>query len=259
MIESRSGNNILTFDEEKHIYKLNGDIVNSVTTINKLSLPESPRLAAWKVGEGVKYAINSLSEFPQQVNKLPDYLLEEITKKSKAAWMTTARKAANIGTIIHDYAEQFEFKGKIDEELHEKIKSHKDKAKILSCIKKFRRWKIQNKDTILRHEEILASVLYGFAGKFDRLSNRNGLIVLSDFKTSSGFFIDQFIQLAAYVVLLKEWLNIDVDVIEIIRFGKEDGEFEVKQVKDKKEIKELQKQFIRGLETYKFMKEHENA
>lgn len=259
MIESRSGNNILTFDEEKHVYKLNGDHVNSVTTINKLSLPESPRLAAWKVGEGALSVIERLKEVPIPVKDFPPYFIEEVVKKSKAAWMTTARKAANIGTIIHDYAEQFEFKGKIDEELHERIVQHKDKSKIFSCIKKFRRWKIQNKDIILRHEEILGSILYSFAGKFDRLSSRNGLIVLSDFKTSSGFFIDQLIQLAAYVILLKEWLNINVDVIEIIRFGKEDGEFEVKQVKDKNEIKELQKQFIRGLETYKFMKEHENA
>lgn len=256
-MESRSGNNILTFDDVKHQYRLNGDFVDSVTTINKLSMPESPRLSAWKVGEGASYAINQLKEFPQQVNKLPDYLLEEIAKKSKAAWMTTAKKAANIGTIIHDYAEQFEFRGKIDEELHKAIVQHKDKSKIFSCIKKFRRWKRQNKDSILRHEEILGSVLYRFAGKFDRLSSRNGLTVLSDFKTSSGFFVDQFIQLAAYTILLKEWLNINVDVIEIIRFGKEDGAFETKEVKDKKEIKLLQEQFVRNLATYRFMKEHE--
>jgi len=257
MIESRSGNNILTFDDEKHQYRLNGDFVDSVTTINKLSMPESPRLSAWKIGEGAFYVINQLKEFPQQVNKLPDYLLEEISKKSKAAWMTIAKKAANIGTIVHDYAEQFEFRGKIDEELHKTIMQHKDKAKIISCIQKFRRWKKQNKDTILRHEEILGSVLYRFAGKFDRLASRNGLIVLSDFKTSSGFFIDQFIQLAAYTLLLKEWFNINIDVIEIIRFGKEDGVFETKEIKDKKEIKLLQEQFLRNLATYRFMKEHE--
>jgi len=256
LTQSKLGDNYLTFDEEKHLYILNGSVVPSVTTVNKSSSPESPRLVSWKIKEGSKSTIECLKEVPILVKDYPQYYIDEILKRSTTAWSTEARKAANIGTLVHSYAEEFEKKGFIsnDSETRKFINEHIDRKKIFTCIKKFRRWKRSNKDEIIKSEDIIASILYGFAGKFDRLANRNGNIVLSDFKTSSGIFIDNFIQLSAYTIALKEWMNIDVDIIEVLRFGKEDGEFEVKSIKSKSKIKELQEQFIRNVETYSFHK-----
>jgi hypothetical protein len=258
MIQSRSNGHFLTFDEDRHVYILDGEIVESVTTAGKGSMPTPAPLICWMVKEGIKYAVNQLKLYPEQVNRLPDYVIEEVIKKGSVAYRQVAKAAADIGTIIHDYAEQFEFKGKIDEELHARIVQHQDRKKIFVCVKKFRRWKKANNDRIIKHEEICGSTVYHFAGKFDRLSLRNGLVVLSDFKTSSGIYTEQFIQLAAYTILLEEWFGIKVDVIEIIRFGKEDGAFEVRSLKDKKQIEELKKQFIRNIETYRFLKDQEN-
>jgi len=223
IIESKSGKNTLTFDEDKHVYTLNGNPVYGVTTINKQGYPMSPKLLGWLMSKGRVKA----------------------KKESK--------EAADIGTLVHDYANLFEKDGKISEELHNKINTQVNKNLILSCIKKFRRWKRQNLDEIIGSEEIVASVNYNFAGKYDRLSKRNGLVVLSDFKTSSGIYVDQFVQLAGYTIALKEWKNISVDAVEILRFGKEDGTFEPKIVTDQSLIRDFQEQFLRNIFTFNFV------
>jgi len=256
LTQSKLGDNYLTFDEEKHLYILNGSPVPSVTTVNKAANPESHRLTGWKVKEGAKFTIKELQEVPILVKDYPKYYIDEILKRSTSAWSVEAKKAANIGTLVHSYAEEYEKHRCIakNSETRKLINEHIDRKKIFSCIKKFRRWEMKNKDEIIKSEEIIASIVHNYAGKFDRLAVRGSSIVLSDFKTSSGIFIDNFIQLSAYTIALKEWMNIDVDIIEILRFGKEDGEFEVESIKNKSKIKELQEQFIRNVETYSFHK-----
>jgi hypothetical protein len=65
------------------------------------------------------------------------------------------------------------------------------------------------------------------------------------------------IQLALYALLIKEWFNIKVDAIEVVRFGKEDGEFETKLISDPIQLKDLQEQAIRNISTVKFLKRWE--
>jgi len=254
VIESKSGAHILTFDDIKHFYSLDGSPVESVTTVIKGGSPESPQLSSWKVKEGSKYTIEQLKLCPEPAIKLPQYLLDEVISKSTQASRRTAQKAANIGSLVHEYAETIESKRSFDLSI---VEQHPDRDKIESCISKFKEWKVQNEDTIINHEDIIASIANRYAGRFDRLAKRRSSIVLSDFKTSSGIYVDQFVQLAAYVIAIKEWLNIDVNAIEIVRFGKENGDFETKLVSNPGEIQEYKEQFLRNLATYKFIKKHE--
>jgi hypothetical protein len=95
-----------------------------------------------------------------------------------------------------------------------------------------------------------------FCGKFDRLARRPGVgLVLSDFKTSSGIYADQKIQLAAYAVAIEFWMGLTVDAIEILRFGKDDGEFETELVTSKAAIHEFMQQAKRCRATYEFKKQ----
>jgi hypothetical protein len=223
IIESVSGGNILLFDSEKHTYKLNGEYTYGVTTINKKGYPISPHLLRWMMARGIK--------------------------KSKKE----AEEAASIGKLVHSYAENYEHHKKTPDDLHDNIIFHKDKALVLNCIKKFRRWERENQDKLIGSEGLVASVEYNFAGTFDRLAQRKNEVVLSDFKTSSGIYTEQFIQISAYALALWEWRKIKVDVLEVIRFGKDSGEFETKQISNIKQIVELQEQFIRNLHTMRFI------
>ena len=258
-ITSTSNGHTLVFEEKPwHRYILDGKKVRSVTGA-KEGYPTSPRLVMWQVKEGIKCAIEMckqlLEEIPSQY--IPEFAWDEILDESKGASARTMKKAAAIGTLIHDYAEQYEANKSITAKLHDDIVTHVDRKKVFSCIKKFRRWKRQNSDEVLKHEEIVASSVLNVAGKFDRLAKRRNSIVLSDWKSSSGIFTEQLLQLALYRVLISEWMGIQVDAIEIVRFGKEDGAFETKMISDPKQLADLTQQAIQNVKTCEFMERWE--
>jgi len=252
LIQSQHEENYLTFDDVAHTYNLNGKLVPGVTTVLHNSLPTGQQLITWMVKQGSLYTVDQLKLCPEQVSRLPKYLLEEIVKKSTQASKAVAQQAAGIGTVVHDVAEKIEAGQEYDKAV---VESHPDKEKIENCLKRFEEWRGENKDEIIGHEDIIASVVHGYGGKYDRLCKRGGRIILSDYKTSSGIYTAQFIQLAAYAIALEEWKGIEVEGLEILRFGKKDASFETKLVKSKKQIQELKDQWVRCRQTYDFVKE----
>lgn len=253
--KSFDGKHECLFDEESHTYKLDGKPVPGTTTFNKEAYPESPQLVSWKVGQGATYAVEALMEMARN-NQIPDAdSIKQIIKESKTAFRKFSQKAASIGTVLHDYAYCNEINKPFDD--YELVR-HPDAHKVLACVAKFKEWKEGNKDELIASEVVVASAEHQFAGKFDRLSRRGGMVVLSDFKTSSGIFIDQWIQLATYRLAIKEWMNVEVDALEILRFGKTDAEFETKIVTDKEEIAKYTEQALRNRETYDFRKRFDN-
>jgi len=220
MIKSESNNHILEFNPKSHRYKLDGKPLPGVTTINR-AFPQPEALIKWKINQGISEYISG--------EKL--------------------QRAANIGGMIHGYIQAQE-KGESPDV--PKGETKEDQDKIDNCISLFGMWKEKNKDEILLSEEIICSPAYRYAGTIDRLAKRNGKVVLSDFKTASGIYVESLLQVAGYKVALKEWKDIDVDVLEIIRFGKEDAFFETREINDPQEIKSLEDQFIRNVLTYRF-------
>lgn len=255
-MKSKSGKNALVFDEKSHRYILNSEPVPGVTSILKESSPGSPQLEAWKINQSLNALVERIKSVPLPVAEWPKAFWEEAVKYAKSAWRSTAKKAADIGSIVHDYCESIEGGKTFDLSI---IETHPDKEKIKTCIEKFEAWRKLNGDTIMAQEGIVASVDQGYAGKFDRLAKRGDKVVLSDFKTSGRIYPEYWVQLAAYVIAIEEWLGINVDIIEIIRIGKEDGAFEAVQISDPIDIIELREQFIRQLETYAFFKEKNRA
>jgi len=86
------------------------------------------------------------------------------------------------------------------------------------------------------------------------LDRVNGKLILRDYKTSKDIFLEQFIQLAGYAIAIKEWLNLDVEGIEVLRFGKEDGAFENLLISDPAELQMFKDQAIRCRGTFEFSK-----
>ncbi len=263
VITSERNGHVLTFNEKSHRYTLDEKPITGVTTKNKQGYPESFFLTNWKIGQGAIFVASKLLTFykwgfrkqPKEFFKPTVKQIEWVVKKAKRAFMRKSQEAANIGSIVHDYANAFERQVQFDMKV---IETHVDRKKIEKCLKKFVAWKAKNKDEMVALETIVASPTYWFAGKFDRLTRRNGLVILSDFKTSSFIYIDQFVQLAGYAIAIKEWLGIDVNGIEIVRFGK-DGSFENKLVTNVAEITEYMNQFLRNCYTAQFRKQYEKG
>lgn len=263
-MESRKGDHLLVLDEEKHRYTLDGRPVPGTTTFCKGGYPTSDQLTGWKVSEGSKYTARIIQRLRKNkpLRVIGGELLAKIIRKSKKASEKVAKRAANIGTIVHDYAYITE-SGRAREALqmlseHE-VSEHWEK--INNGAKKFDEWRAQNTGETVLLEAIVASVAHQYGGKFDHLSLRDGRLILSDYKTSTGIYVDHFIQLAAYAVAIEEWLSdwlaeyklpLQVGGLEILRFGKEDGEYQPLLITNEIELRQLKAQAIRCRETYKF-------
>lgn len=258
LITSTSKGHVLTYNDASHRYKLDEKHIGSVTGILRNGYPESHFLTGWKVGQGAEFAINTYKDLFKEKEKLKKRVtkkeIEEIIKKSKTAYMKKSQEAASIGTMVHDYVYSSENHKPFDVGL---IQQHPDREKIEKAISQYHGWKESNRDSILSAEGIVASPTYWFAGRFDRLALRGNKVVLSDFKTSSGIYVDMFIQLASYKIAIEEWMGNKIDAFEILRFGKE-GVFETQYVDDQKDIKSFTEQAIRVIGTSKFRKEYED-
>lgn len=254
-MESTKNGHVLEFKEDTHRYKLDGRAVPGTTTFTKGGYPTSPLLTSWMVGQGAQYAIGQYQKLQRDAVIITDEKIKEIVKASKTAYQVAATEAADIGTVVHDYAHLVET-GRAREALQmlSEYEGSDRWDRINNGVKKFDEWRAQTVDEIVALEEIVASVEHQFGGKFDRLTRRAGRIILSDYKTSNGIYVDQFIQLAAYSIAIEEWLGLRVEGYEILRFGKEDGEFQTLMIDNNIEMRSLRDQAIRCRDTYTFKK-----
>lgn len=256
LVQSQCGENYLTFDEEKHRYILNGKRVPGPTTFVKGGFPMGEALFNWNIKQGAEWAV---ATFEDEVSKLPKgkkltkAKLDDIIKACPGAAKTKMEAAGSIGSIIHDYSYLIELGREAEAfAVLQKNEKHPDISKILKGVEKFHEWHNKNRDTLVASESIVASVSESYGGKFDRLAERPGVgLILSDFKTGKSIYVDQFIQLGAYVRAIREWLKMEVSGIEILRFGKEEGEFETKMITGE-EIQAFEQQAILARRTYAF-------
>ena len=241
---------VIEFNEGSHRYKLDGKQACGVTTFIKGGYPTSQGLISWQKGQALEYLWNAV------VNK--NTLLEEkpeLFKAAKAADRAVAQEAADIGTVIHEYAFLYETHGDKDA-LSATVAQlpEESKNKIYNGIEKFKSWRSTMDDRLQSVEALVASPTHLFCGKFDKLAYRSGKLILSDYKSSKSIYLDMYIQLGAYAIAIEEWLGLRVEGLEILRFGKEDGEFETMLVDKPEEIAEFKRQAIRCRETYEFAK-----
>jgi hypothetical protein len=248
LIKSEKNGHTLEHDEEQHTYFLDNKPLVGVTTIISQGYPKSQRIVDWQVKKGAEWAI-------QQVGKME---LLEILKAAPTAYKIELDEAAGIGTIVHDLAYNYTKFAKCGVEQH---KLHPKYDIIVRCFEQFMEWTNTASDEIVALEELVCSPSLTFAGRFDRLSKRNGVITLSDYKTSSGFYISQFIQLAAYAIAIEEWMGIEVEDIEIVRFDKKSGTLSTRNLlqvaqtvglKPKTVMRRLKSEFASILETVRF-------
>jgi len=190
--KSYDGQHVLTFNRKKHVYHLDNELVPGVTSINKLGGPTDPKLLAWYMATGRKSKKKSL-------------------------------EAASIGKLVHSYAEERSLGKQPD---MGRIEEHPDVAKIKCCIEHYEEWYKTNEDKVLGTEMLVGSAMYRYGGTIDRLvESKTWGLVLDDYKTSKGFYIDQFLQLAAYREAAAEWFDKRVDALRILLFPKSGGTF----------------------------------
>lgn len=243
--KSFDGKHEIQFNEKSHRYKIDGKAAVGTTTFIKSSYPTSEGLINWKMDQAVAFAIASQDDL--------DGL--DLIKESRLAWKEPSQEAADIGTITHSFAELHSL-GQVYEAslLLEKVRPAKKFPLIESCIIKYLDWARQNKGELIKAEGLIASATHLYCGKFDRLDKVNGKLRLRDYKTAKSIYLDQYIQLGAYTIAIKEWMGLDVEELEVLRFGKDDGSFETLLINDPAEVEVFKEQAIRCRKTFEFTK-----
>lgn len=219
---STKGDYTLQFNPKTHRYYLQfpkdpkkRPLVSATTTSR--GFPQSEELIKWRVKQGI----------------------EEYISGERLA------RAAEIGTFSHEIFIQIEKGEKPDvpniEAVQNIVRLHKE-------------WfeKEGKHDDVRAREIFVAHPEYMVGGTIDRYCIRDGKLILQDYKTTKGIYDSAFFQLAWYAILAEFWLGVKFDIWEIIRFGKEDDEYETKQLRDKEIMHDFREQAIRNLRTYRF-------
>lgn len=264
LIKSKSfdGNHELVFNDVPNArdrYKIDGVKAVGVTTFIDGGLPTPEPLQQWKIEKGAKYAaLEILDIYDKQQGEVLEKDLTSVCTTAKTIWKKERDAAAGVGTTVHDYAYHASLGNKEQalEILAEQEGTEHWKS-ILNAVYKVDDFLKETKDEIVLLETIVASPTYKFGGKFDRLVKRDGIYILSDYKTSAKPRIKNFIQDAAYSIALKEWLNIDVKGFEVINFTKDGGEFKQTLILEPEIIEAFKQQALGCLSTYRFIKQFE--
>jgi hypothetical protein len=194
---------------------------------------------------------------PWAVKLMGLYLLENYTGKTinseiievaKKEWRKAKEKGAEIGTAVHDFIENW-IKSK------EKPKIPSDE-KIRNGVIAFMKWIESNKLEFVCSERVVYSRKHNVVGKLDNIDHDldDHYLALDDSKSSNGIYPEMVYQTAGYLMMIEEEIKYllkipfksikskeDKRLVElykklggikkrrIIRFGKEDGEFEVRE------------------------------
>lgn len=217
----------LLFDEARHQYRIGDKLCPSVTGI--LDIINKPALMGWAVKMCAEYLEDNL-----EIGKPIDELIKmRLIKEMKSAHRRKSGDAADIGSIVHQFAEDY-VQGKdpalpVNKEARQAAESFLD-------------WMSQHHVKILASERRIFSRKHYYAGTMDLEAEVDGALTRADFKTSNGIYPEMFLQLAGYDLARAEevWACAKIPASQlyrtdiyraerrtIIRFPKEGGSCQV--------------------------------
>jgi CRISPR/Cas system-associated exonuclease Cas4 (RecB family) len=206
----------IEFDPDKHYYHVVGSNAkpDGVTTIlgliPKYLLPWVARTTADYIHAGIleRLAGEGAVE-PTFLASLCDEAKKEHTRKKEAA--------GDVGTLVHAFAEDIIVTGYGDMSVLP--------AKAKPGCQAFLQWwgSVEIDPATIESERIVFSRRLFYCGTCDLFATINGKPTVVDFKTGSGFYEDQPLQLAAYAMAIEEELGIEIKDGWIIHLDKETG------------------------------------
>lgn len=210
----------------RHIYQMNGERKRSVTGIQGLK-DKSGALVPWALEEGAKSLLRDLENGVK--------ITEEEIVKSVFASDQVKMKAANLGTDIHNWCENY---------INSRLKKGStpempDDADVSKGVTSFLQWEESNKVKFLWSEKVLYSRKYDYMGKADFGAIVNGERCICDLKTGNGLYKEVRLQLAAYRQADEEETKEKYDGRWAIQLSKETEKEYLARMEIKNKIKRL--------------------
>lgn len=207
----------LEFDESRHVYRVGGDIVPSVTGVTGV-IDKSGPLMWW--------AVSQCLEFVQEnwTAELDEVELKGFLHDAQRAHLKTSRTATDIGHLAHEW---------IENHLAGKSQELPRNPQLRSTIESFLEWFEANHVLAYETEFKCYSAANDYAGTCDFDGIINGERAIADWKTGRAVYPEHLLQTAAYEKARREELNIEYDARYIIVLPKDGGKIIVERIDGK--------------------------
>lgn len=191
---------------DSHRYKLiadngekKGDWLKSPSSIID-KLDKSPQLMHWAVGCFYDSVIENIRD---GANFSRDDIVSML-EIGKGAYRERKQKAADVGSVVHEYAQNHHDIADIaDLDSYQEL-SEEDKVKANHGANAFKSWYSQLGGKSIASEFLVYSRKHGYVGRCDELVDINGSLYILDYKTSKGVYSSQIYQVTAYMKAREE-------------------------------------------------------
>lgn len=195
----------LVYNDVGHRYQVNGVEVMGVTTA--LSVISKPALIQWGINEALKF----IKEEIKAGVSYDEIKLNDILTKAKVAHRRKKEEAADFGTMVHNWIEEY-IKGKNPKPLVNEL--------LKSACDTFVKWAIDNKVVFTASEKVIYSKKHNYAGTCDFTCEIEGKKYVGDLKTSKGIYDEYALQTSAYKLAIEEETKVMYDGMIIVRVPK---------------------------------------
>jgi CRISPR/Cas system-associated exonuclease Cas4 (RecB family) len=226
IVKLYQGKTVIKFDDERHIfYDPKGNVLSSVTSATGI-IDKSGALMGWTAKQMALYLILNwdIKKIKTEEEKL------QIIELAKKEYRRLKQEAADLGTEIHSW---------VNEWIKGKKPSMPENEKVVNGITAFLKFQKEHKIKWIETERIVYSKKHGYAGILDAVGEIEGKLALIDFKSSNGIYDEMRFQVAGYQLAYEEETKKKIEKRMIIRFGKDDGEFEVFELGEDGKDKEI--------------------
>lgn len=224
----------------RHMYYVGGKQKTGASTICGVK-DKSTALVSWNREETVKHFLPML--------KAGKKITERDIVAAVFASEASKTKAADLGTRIHDWCEQY-IKHKLGEPGHKQMPEMPEDPNVLIGVTSFLEWEGEHKVKFLWSEKILYSLKHDYIGRGDFGAKVDGILCLCDIKTGNGIYNTVRAQTAAYAMADTEESKIKYGGRWAIRIAKETPAEYAARMELKNTIRKILGQNMREPEPY---------
>lgn len=229
-----------TESPNRHMYYVDGKRKTGVTTFLNIK-DKSVALMSWQREEVIKHLLSLGEEGSTQLHDIKTIV------SALYASEASVKKAADLGTQIHDWCEQY-IKYKLKE--IKVMPEMPEDPNVQTGVTSFLEWESAHKVKFLWTEKVLYSKKYDYIGKGDFGAKVDGLICLCDIKTGNGMYNSVRAQTAAYAFADTEECKQKYDGRWALRLAKETEQEYMERMKLKNKIRTLLGKSEQAVEPY---------
>lgn len=218
MVDKRRG--AITWHEYSITLK-DGTVINPLLSVTKISgIINKPLLVNWAKNMAIDCARAELLKVIQAGKIIDLATLDDVLALAKGAADRYKDAASDVGTRTHDAIDRW-IRGE-NPALVADTKPGFDN---------FMLWLEREQMRVVMGDTNIASLKHKFGGRSDVYFEKNGKLILGDFKTGKALYGETVVQIGGYDIATEETYSLKVDDAVVLRLGKETpGDIEPKWV-----------------------------